>query len=206
MRASRRPPAKPGFSDARDALFGLNRGQKAHEWFVCLITADSLARSLLKESPATSEHNEAAMTDHAFFMAKAYDQALASYQSGGVPVGSVLVRGGEIVGEGHNQRVQKSDPIAHGEMDCLRQAGRQRSYRDTVIYTTLSPCMMCTGTIILFKIPTVVIGECVNFGGNEQLLRDRGVNVIDLKDPRCIDLMARFIRERPDIWNEDIAE
>ncbi len=91
-------------------------------------------------------------------------------------------------------------------MDCLRKAGRQRSYRDSVIYTTLSPCMMCTGTIILFKIPTVVIGECVNFGGNEQLLRDRGVNVIDLNDQRCIDLMARFIRERPDIWNEDIAE
>jgi cytosine/creatinine deaminase len=168
---------------------------------------DSLARSLLAESPAIRvKGNEAPMTDHAFFMAKAYDQALAGYQSGGVPVGSVLVRGGEIIGEGHNQRVQKSDPIAHGEMDCLRKAGRQRSYRDTVIYTTLSPCIMCTGTIILFKIPTVVIGECHNFGGNEQLLRDRGVNVIDLRDQRCIDLMARFIRERPDIWNEDIAE
>jgi cytosine/creatinine deaminase len=146
------------------------------------------------------------MTDHASFMAKAYDQAFASYQSGGVPVGSVLVRGHEIIGQGHNQRVQQSDPIAHGEMDCLRNAGRQRSYRDTVIYTTLSPCMMCTGTIILFKIPTVVIGECLNFGGNEQLLRDHGVTVIDLNDQRCIDLMARFIRERPDIWNEDIAE
>ena len=146
------------------------------------------------------------MTDHASFMAKAYDQAFESYKSGGVPVGSVLVRAGEIVSAGHNQRVQQSDPIAHGEMDCLRKAGRQRSYRDTVIYTTLSPCMMCTGTIILFKIPTVVIGECVNFGGNEQLLRDHGINVIDLNDASCIDLMARFIRERPDIWNEDIAE
>lgn len=146
------------------------------------------------------------MTDHAFFMAKAYDQALASYQSGGVPVGSVLVRGDEIIAEGHNQRVQKSDPIAHGEMDCLRKAGRQRSYRDTVIYTTLSPCIMCTGTILLFKIPTVVIGECLNFGGNERLLRDRGVDVIELNDQRCIDLMARFIRERPELWNEDIAE
>ena len=146
------------------------------------------------------------MTDHASFMARAYDQAFESYKSGGVPVGSVLVRGGEIIGQGHNQRVQQSDPIAHGEMDCLRKAGRQPSYRDTVIYTTLSPCMMCTGTIILFKIPTVVIGECVNFGGNEQLLRDHGVNVIDLNDPRCIDLMGRFIRKRPDIWKEDIAE
>ncbi len=165
----------------------------------------AVAYSLL-ETSAEWTAIEAGMTDHATFMARAYDQAFESYKSGGVPVGSVLVRSGEIIAEGHNQRVQQSDPIAHGEMDCLRKAGRQRSYRDTVIYTTLSPCMMCTGTIILFKIPTVVIGECVNFGGNEQLLRDRGVNVIDLKDPRCIELMARFIRERPDVWNEDIAE
>ena len=146
------------------------------------------------------------MDPHAQFLAAAYDEALASYNAGGLPIGSVLVRNGEIVGRGHNQRVQKSDPIAHGEMDCLRNAGRQRSYRDTVIYTTLSPCMMCTGTIIQFKIPTVVIGESVNFAGNKDLLQSRGVTVIDLHDGRCIDLMARFIREKPELWNEDIAE
>src|ERR1700731_907761 len=146
------------------------------------------------------------MDTHAQFIAIAYEEALASYNAGGLPIGSVLARNGEVVGRGHNQRGQKSNPLAHGEMDCLRNAGRQRSYRDTVIYTTLSPCMMCTGTIIQFKIPTVVIGESVNFGGNEQLLRDHGIDVIDLNDPSCIDLMARFIRERPEIWDEDIAE
>jgi cytosine deaminase len=146
------------------------------------------------------------MDAHARFIAIAYEEALKSYQQGGLPIGSVLVRGGEVVGKGHNQRVQKSDPIAHGEMDCLRNAGRQRTYRDTVIYTTLSPCMMCTGTIIQFKIPTVVIGESVNFPGNKDLLQSRGVTVIDLNDARCIELMARFIREKPTLWNEDIAE
>jgi len=146
------------------------------------------------------------MDTHAQFIAAAYDEALASYRTGGLPIGSVLVRDGAIIGRGHNQRVQKSDPIAHGEMDCLLNAGRQRSYRDTVIYTTLSPCMMCTGTIIQFKIPTVVIGESVNFPGNKDFLQSRGVTVVDLADARCIDLMARFIREKPQLWNEDIAE
>jgi creatinine deaminase len=146
------------------------------------------------------------MDAHGQFIAAAYDEALASYRAGGLPIGSVLVRNGAIIGRGHNQRVQKSDPIAHGEMDCLRHAGRQRSYRDTVIYTTLSPCMMCTGTIIQFKIPTVVIGESVNFSGNKDFLQSRGVTVIDVGDARCIDLMARFIREKPQLWNEDIAE
>jgi creatinine deaminase len=146
------------------------------------------------------------MDAHARFIAVAYEEALKSYNEGGLPIGSVLVRDGAIIGKGHNQRVQKSDPIAHGEMDCLRNAGRQRTYADTIIYTTLSPCMMCTGTIIQFKIPTVVIGEAVNFPGNKELLQSRGVEVIDLNDARCIELMARFIREKPTLWNEDIAE
>jgi cytosine deaminase len=146
------------------------------------------------------------MDAHARFIAVAYEEALKSYNQGGLPIGSVLVRGGEVIGKGHNQRVQKSDPIAHGEMDCLRNAGRQPTYRDTTIYTTLSPCMMCTGTIIQFKIPTVVIGESVNFPGNKDLLQGRGVTVIDLNDARCIELMERFIREKPTLWNEDIAE
>jgi cytosine deaminase len=146
------------------------------------------------------------MTDHARFMALAYDEALKSCREGGLPIGSVLVRDGNVVGSGHNQRVQKSDPIAHGEMDCLRNAGRQRHYTDTVIYTTLSPCMMCSGTIVQFKIPRVVIGESVNFPGNKEFLASRGIEVIDLNDARCIDLMGRFIRENPALWNEDIAE
>jgi cytosine deaminase len=146
------------------------------------------------------------MVDHAHYMSLAYAEALKSYNEGGLPIGSVLVRNGTVVGRGHNQRVQRSDPIAHGEMDCLRNAGRQQTYRDTVIYTTLAPCKMCTGTILQFKIPTVVIGEAINFVGNKDMLRGHGVEVIDLNDGACIELMARFIREKPALWNEDIAE
>jgi creatinine deaminase len=139
-------------------------------------------------------------------MALAYDQALKSYNEGGCPIGSVLVRNGEVIAQGHNQRVQKADPIAHGEMDCLRNAGRQRRYTDTVLYTTLSPCMMCAGTIVQFKVPTVIIGESVTFSGNKDFLQSRGVDIVDLNDQRCIALMQRFIREKPELWNEDIAE
>jgi cytosine deaminase len=145
------------------------------------------------------------------WMERALQQAQLSYDSGGLPIGSVLVRhhpSGEdvLLGEGHNQRVQEGDPIAHGEMDCLRKAGRQRSYRDTTIYTTLSPCMMCTGTIVQFRIPRVVIGENVNFGGNEEFLRSKGIEVVILDDPKCKELMARLIAEKPELWNEDIGE
>jgi creatinine deaminase len=145
------------------------------------------------------------------WMAKALRQAQDSFDQGGLPIGSVLVRHhttgeDELIGEGHNQRVQQGDPIAHGEMDCIRKAGRQRSYRDTTIYTTLSPCMMCSGTIVQFRIPRVVIGENRNFGGNEAFLRSNGVEVVILDDEACTALMARFIAERPDVWNEDIGE
>lgn len=136
----------------------------------------------------------------------AYKEALTGYQEGGCPIGSVLARNGAEVSRGHNQRVQKGDPIAHGEMDALRKAGRQKTYRDTTLYTTLSPCMMCTGTIIQFGIPRVVIGENTTFGGNETLLRDHGVEVIIADDANCIALMQRFIEEKPELWAEDIAE
>lgn len=150
-------------------------------------------------------------TDDQKWMRRAYAQAKDSYDQGGLPIGSVLVRHNktgedELIGEGHNQRVQEGDPIAHGEMDCLRKAGRQRSYRDTTIYTTLSPCMMCSGTIVQFRIPRVVIGENANFGGNEEFLRGNGVEVVILDDAECKTLMARFIAERPQVWNEDIGE
>lgn len=144
--------------------------------------------------------------DHQHFMAIARAEAAAGLARGGVPVGSVLVRNNEILAQGHNQRVQQGDPIAHGEMDCLRRAGRQKTYRDTVLYTTLSPCMMCSGTIIQFKVGTVVIGENRTFGGNEDFLRQNGINVVLLDDPACKALMDEFIRKYPDIWNEDIQE
>ncbi len=136
----------------------------------------------------------------------AYEEAKKGFDEGGCPIGSVLARDGQEVSRGHNQRVQQGDPIAHGEMDALRKAGRQRSYRDTVLYTTLSPCMMCSGTIIQFGIPRVVVGENTTFGGNEDFLREHGVDVVIAEDPDCIALMERFIREKPELWAEDIAE
>jgi creatinine deaminase len=136
----------------------------------------------------------------------AYDEAEAGYKEGGCPIGSVLARGGEVLAQGRNQRVQNGDPIAHGEMDALRKAGRQKTYRDTTLYTSLSPCMMCSGTIIQFGIPRVVIGENVNFGGNEDFLRSKGIEVIVVDDPACRALMYRFIEEKPELWAEDIAE
>jgi creatinine deaminase len=139
-------------------------------------------------------------------LTRAYELAHKSYVEGGCPIGSVIARGGEVIGEGHNQRVQKGDPIAHGEMDALRNAGRQRSYAGTTLYTTLSPCMMCAGTIVQFKIPRVVIAENANFGGNEDFLRAHGIEVEIVDDARCIELMRRFILEQPGLWNEDIAE
>jgi len=139
-------------------------------------------------------------------MKAAYAQAEESAAAGGVPIGSALVGEDGIIAVGHNRRVQHGDPIAHGEMDCLRKAGRQKSYRGMTLYTTLSPCMMCTGTILQFKIGRVVIGENRTFGGNEELLRSRGVEVEVLDDLRCVALMERFQRDHPDIWAEDIAE
>lgn len=135
-----------------------------------------------------------------------YELALQSYDEGGLPIGSVLWRDGKIIARGHNRRVQLGNPILHGEMDCLQAAGRQQSYRDTVLYTSLSPCMMCAGTIVQFKIPAVVICDHMNFGGNEDFLTTRGVEAILADDQRCIELMRRFIREKPLLWKEDIAE
>ena len=136
----------------------------------------------------------------------AYEEAKLGFDEGGCPIGSVLARGNEVISQGRNQRVQKGDPIAHGEMDALRKAGRQKTYLDTTLYTSLSPCMMCTGTILQFGIPRVVIGENKNFGGNEDFLRSKGVEVVIADDTDCINLMAKFINEKPELCAEDIAE
>ena len=140
------------------------------------------------------------------FMKAALDEAQAGFDEGGVPGGSVLVEAGRLLARGRNKRVQDGDPIAHGEMDCLRAAGRRPSYRGVTLYTTLSPCMMCSGTILQFGISRVVVGEARNFEGNLDFLSDRGVEVALVDDPDCIALMERFIREQPALWNEDIAE
>ena len=140
------------------------------------------------------------------FLRIAFDEAKAGFDEGGCPIGSVLAKDDELIAQGRNQRVQAGDPIAHGEMDCLRKAGRQKSYKGMTLYTSLSPCMMCSGTIVQFGIERVVVGENVNFGGNEEFLRERGVEVILVNDADCIALMDRFIKEKPELWAEDIAE
>ena len=139
-------------------------------------------------------------------MNEAKVEALKGLAEGGIPIGSILVRNGEIIGRGHNQRVQKGSAILHGEMDCLMNAGRQRSYRDTIIYSTLSPCMMCSGTIVQFKIPRVVVGEALSFPGAPDFMRSHGVEVLVLNDPTLVEMMKNFISEKPALWNEDIAE
>lgn len=139
------------------------------------------------------------------FLARALEQARNSYEEGGLPIGAAMVADGQVVAVGHNRRVQAGDPTAHGEMDCLRRAGRRPSYAGVTLYTTLSPCMMCAGTIVQFGIPRVVVGEDVNFPGNIPFLRAHGVDVRLIQDPACQELMARFIRERPELWSEDIA-
>ncbi|MCA8888471.1 MAG: nucleoside deaminase [Parvularculaceae bacterium] len=140
------------------------------------------------------------------FAELAFLEAKKSADNGGLPIGSALAAGERLIASGHNQRVQMGDPIAHGEMDCLRKAGRQKSYKGMTLYTSLSPCMMCSGTIVQFKIPRVVINDTVSFGGNEQFLRDHGIEVIDLAHADSITLMGDFIRDNPELWNEDIGE
>lgn len=140
------------------------------------------------------------------FAELAFLEAKKSADNGGLPIGSALAHGERLISSGCNQRVQKGDPIAHGEMDCLRKAGRQKSYKGMTLYTSLSPCMMCSGTIVQFKIPRLVINDTVNFGGNEKWLASHGVEVIDLQHADSIALMRRFIAENPDLWNEDIGE
>ena len=141
------------------------------------------------------------------FLNAAIAEAEKGLAEGGIPIGSVLVHQGKIIGRGHNRRVQQGSAILHGEMDALENAGRLPAavYAESTLYTTLSPCPMCTGAILLYKIPRVVIGENVTFQGEESLLRSHGVQLTLANDPRCIALMQRFIADKPTLWNEDIG-
>jgi cytosine deaminase len=143
--------------------------------------------------------------DDSKFMALALEEARTGFDEGGVPVGAVMVENGEVIGRGHNRRVQDGNPVSHGETDCMKNAGRRPGYGDVTMYTTLSPCMMCAGTIVQFGIGRVVIGEDENFPGNIDFLKSRGVEVTLLDDADCKALMKKFISERPDLWYEDIA-
>jgi len=141
------------------------------------------------------------------FLAQAIAEAEAGLAEGGIPIGSVLVHQNKIIGRGHNRRVQRGSAVLHGEMDALENAGRLQAsvYTQSVIYTTLSPCAMCSGAILLYRIPRVIVGENVTFRGEEELLRSRGVIVEVLQDSRCIELMKDFILKNPSLWNEDIG-
>jgi creatinine deaminase len=140
------------------------------------------------------------------FMQEAIAQARKSLSEGGIPIGSALIKNGKLVASGHNKRVQEDNPILHGEMDCLNNAGRVGSFKDTVIYSTLMPCYMCAGTIVQFKIPKVIVGESRTFAGARAFMEEHGVEVIDLDLPECVDMMNGFIAEKPTLWNEDIGE
>ena len=146
------------------------------------------------------------MTDP--FLQAAIDEALQGRAEGGIPIGAVLVHDGKIIGRGHNRRVQMGSAIRHGETDALERAGRQPAsvYQSSVMYTTLSPCAMCTGAILLYGIPKVVIGENRTFLGEEALLKERGVEVEVLNDATCVAMMTNFIAAEPSLWNEDIGE
>ena len=148
------------------------------------------------------------MPDMNDFLTAAIEEAERGRDEGGIPIGAVLVHDGRIIGRGHNRRVQQGSPTLHGEMDALERAGRRRAsvYRASTMYTTLSPCAMCAGAILLYGIPRVVVGENHTFTGEEELLRSRGVQVEVVQDARCIRLMERFIAEHPELWKEDIGE
>jgi creatinine deaminase len=142
------------------------------------------------------------------YMAVAVDEAKKGLAKGGIPIGSVLVIDDKIVGRGHNQRIQKGSAILHAEMDCLENAGRltAKDYRKSVLFSTLSPCDMCSGAVLLYGIPILIVGENKTFQGPEQYVRDRGVDVTVLNDPDCIEMMEKFIQENPTLWNEDIGK
>lgn len=146
------------------------------------------------------------------FLQEAINEAKLGLKEGGLPIGSVLVRDGKVIARGHNRRVQNKDPMAHAEIDCLTRAGRQKTYKDCVLYSTLMPCWLCTGAVLQFGIPKVVIGEDFTFPGGQskwglsrKFLEANGVEVVDLHDPECVKMMQDFIAAHPELWNEDIG-
>jgi len=136
----------------------------------------------------------------------AFNEAKASFQEGGIPIGSVLVRGSKIISKGHNRRIQNNDPLAHAEIVCLRNAGRIKSFRGLTLVSTLMPCYLCAGAVVQFGVSRVIVGDSRNFPGARQFMKDHGVEVVDLDDQECIDILQSFITSNPDIWNEDIGK
>ena len=146
-------------------------------------------------------------TNYQRMLQVAVDEARAGFAEGGIPIGAALfTRSGELLGAGHNRRIQENDPSVHGETDAFRKAGRQRNYRDKIMVTTLAPCWYCSGLVLQFRIGMVIVGESVNFAGGVDWLREKGVEVVDLASQECIDMLAQYIQEHPEVWNEDIGE
>ncbi len=146
-------------------------------------------------------------TDYQRMLKIAVEEARAGLAEGGIPIGAALfTRAGELLGAGHNRRIQENDPSVHGETDAFRKAGRQRSYRDKIMVTTLAPCWYCSGLVLQFRIGMVIVGESVNFAGGIEWLRERGVEVVDLNSQECIEMLAKYINDHPEVWNEDIGE
>src|SRR5688572_3927766 len=146
-------------------------------------------------------------TNYERMLQVAVNEARLGLAEGGIPIGAALfTSSGELLGAGHNRRVQENDPSVHGETDAFRKAGRQRSYRDKIMVTTLAPCWYCSGLVLQFRIGAVVVGESVNFAGGLDWLRGHSVEVIDLRSQQCIDMLADYIRDNPEVWNEDIGE
>lgn len=140
------------------------------------------------------------------FMIAAIDEAKKGLEEGGIPIGSVLVKDGKIIGKGHNKRVQENNPVVHAEIDCLINAGRIGSYKNTILYSTLMPCYLCAGAVVQFGIKKVIVGESVTFPGAPEFMKSNGVDLKDLANKECIEMMTKFIGERPELWNEDIGE
>jgi cytosine/creatinine deaminase len=174
---------------------------RSKEWTVC---TEAKQQPRKNESEGTRLATQSQMPDP--FMHAAIEEALRGEAEGGIPIGSVLVRDGKIIGRGHNQRVQKLSPTLHAEIDCIENAGRQPTYRDTVLYSTLMPCFLCAGAAVQFGITKIVVGESRTFTGAKEWLRERGVQVIDLDLEECARMMDNFIRRHPALWNEDIGE
>ena len=140
------------------------------------------------------------------FLTAAIDEAVKGLSEGGIPIGSALIKDGEIIGRGHNKRVQEKNPMIHAEIDCLMNAGRIGTYKGTILYSTLMPCYLCAGAVVQFGIKKVIVGESVTFSGAKEFMESHGVEVIDLKDDECISMMKEFISKNPELWNEDIGE
>ena len=177
-----------------------------------LLAAQLQPRDIAGSANPGTEHPLKAPIHMDPFLRAAIDEARIGLAQGGLPIGSVLVRGSQVIGRGHNQRIQHGNPMAHAEIDCLTNAGRQKTYKDTVLYSTLMPCFLCSGAAVQFGVPKVIVGESINFHGGHDtgtdspsFMRSHGIEVIDLQDLECIDMMSRFIRKHPQLWNEDIG-